>query len=190
MRIIAGAARGRRLASLKGLQTRPTADRVREAMFSLLFSRMGSFADKTVLDMFAGSGALALEALSRGAARAWLVEKSANALQTIEKNLLSCRYSDHAEIIRRDLWRVLPALQAAGPFDLVFSDPPYGEGLAERALQAIVSHGLLTPGGLACIETGADEVLPDHLETLVRVERRRYGSTALHLYHLEQQDTP
>ena len=182
MRIIAGSARGRRLSSIKGEQTRPTADRVREALFSILFSRLGSLEDKTVLDMFAGSGALTIEALSRGASHGWLVEKSPLALQTLQNNLICCSFLDHAEVIRGDLWKVISRVKSAAPFDLIFIDPPYNRGLALKALEVVANTGLLAAEGITTAETDAAEKLPDRLDSLVRIEQRRYGSTTLHFY--------
>ncbi|MDT8440786.1 MAG: 16S rRNA (guanine(966)-N(2))-methyltransferase RsmD [Desulfuromonadales bacterium] len=189
MRIIAGRLRGRRLTASRGMHTRPTADRVREALFSILYSRLGSFAGIKVLDMFAGSGALAIEALSRGARRAWLVEKSTEALRALEKNLISCDCSEDAEVVGRDLWQALPTLRVNGPYGLIFVDPPYEQGLAARALTAIIEFGLLADAGIACIETATSESLPEHLDRLSCFARRRYGSTTVHLYGIVPKET-
>jgi 16S rRNA (guanine966-N2)-methyltransferase len=188
MRIIAGAARGRRLTTLKGQNTRPTTDRVREALFSILYSNIGGLDGKRVLDLFAGSGALAIEALSRGASHAWLVEKSPQALQIIQKNLQSCRYSEDADIINMDAWQALNTLKATAPFDLIFIDPPYRKGLALQALEMVETEGLLSDNGIVCVETAATESLPEQTTHLWRYDHRRYGSTALHFYSQPRQE--
>lgn len=188
MRIIAGKLRGRRLVTPPGGRTRPTADRVREALFSILYSRLGTFAGINVLDMFAGSGALSIEAWSRGAGRIRLVETSTEALQAIENNLISCGCSDDAEVVGRDLWQELPSLRSNGPFELIFADPPYGQGLAARALEAIDRFHLLADEGIACIETASAEELPNRQGDLACWSRRRYGSTTVHLYQREPQE--
>lgn len=190
MRVIAGSARGRRLAGLKGNQTRPTADRVREALFSILFSALGPLTDKKVLDLFSGSGALAIEALSRGAGHAWLVEKAPPALAVLKKNLQLCRFTDRATILNQDVRRAVGRLETEAPYDLIFADPPYGVGLAEEALDLIAGHGLLAPDGVACFETDSGHQLPDRSGELVCRERRRYGSaTMLHVYTRNREET-
>src|SRR5512139_301286 len=118
MRVIGGSARGRQLASFSGRDIRPTPDRVREALFSILYSKRGPLTGCTVLDLFAGSGALGIEALSRGARHVWFVDRSPQAIATIRQNLKRCRMADHATVITVDLRGALPELTAAGPFDV------------------------------------------------------------------------
>lgn len=182
MRVIAGSARGRRLAAFGGTSVRPTPDRVREALFSILQSRLGSFQGLQVLDLFAGSGALAIEALSRGAAAACLVEQAADASRIIRENLALCRLVDRAELQARDVWTALPTLGTAGPYDLIFLDPPYSKGLAERAVTEVAALDLLAPDGILCAETAADEILPDQAGRLQRCDHRRYGTVMISLY--------
>jgi 16S rRNA (guanine966-N2)-methyltransferase len=149
VRIIAGKWRGRPIVAPAGQATRPTSDRTREALFSMLASRLGSFEGLAVADLFAGSGALGLEALSRGAARCTFVETDRNAIDVIRRNLAACGVE--AEIL------AVPAEQAriSGPLDLAFLDPPYRSGLAAAALP----HLALAPGGYASVETARDESL-------------------------------
>ena len=147
MRIIAGRWRGRKLVTPPGPATRPTSDRAREALFSMLASRIGSFEGLRVADLFAGSGALGLEALSRGAAHCVFVDKDRAATEAIRANLAALGASGE----------VLPGaaehIRVPGPLDLAFLDPPYGSGLASAALERLP----LAPGGLASVETGRDE---------------------------------
>lgn len=185
MRVISGTARGRRLASIAGRQIRPTADRVREALFSILFSRTGSLAGHKVLDLFAGSGALGIEALSRGAAHAWFVDSYRDAVGTVRDNLERCGLMPSATIVARDVWKALPGLATAGPFDIIFADPPYGCEQVAKLLEGIDQHGLLTSEGLLCLETAATDQVPTQIGTLRLFDQRRYGSSMLHLYSKE-----
>ena len=181
MRVIAGTSRGRRLTMFEGNDVRPTPDRVREALFSILQSKLGSFAGLRVLDLFAGSGALAIEALSRGAASACLVEKATSSAKIICENLDRCQLSNKANVIIREAMQVLPGLDP-NSFDLVFLDPPYGQELAKRALVEADRLGLLSEDGIVCAETGADEILPEAVGQLQRIDQRRYGTIMISFY--------
>ncbi len=185
MRVIAGTSRGRRLATIIGRNIRPTSDRVREALFSILQSKLGTFAGLKVLDLFAGSGALAIEALSRGAASAVLVEKAPESGRIIRENLKLCNFSAKSELFIGDVWQALAQFKDKG-FNLIFLDPPYGQGLADRALAEIEKLELLGKNGILCAETGADEVLPESVGQLQRIDQRRYGTTMINFYFMEQ----
>ncbi len=152
MRIIAGRWRSRTLVTAAGDTTRPTADRTRETLFSMLTSRLGDFADLTVLDLFAGSGALAFEALSRGAARAFLAESDPQARAAIAAN--SKALGADARLIGHDATR-LPAASAVA--DVVFLDPPYGQGLVAAALKSASAGGWIAPHSWISIELGRQE---------------------------------
>lgn len=149
MRIVAGRWRGRPLVAPQGQDTRPTADRVREALFSMLASRLGSFEGLQVADLFAGSGALGLEALSRGAAHCVFVENDRRAVEAIRSNIAALSASGEV-LARRAEHCALPA-----PADLVFLDPPYGSGLAPAALAKLT----VAPGGWVSVETGRGEAV-------------------------------
>lgn len=185
MRVIAGTSRGRRLSAFEGRDVRPTPDRVREALFSILQSKLGSFSGIRVLDLFAGSGALAIEALSRGADSACLVEKAQESIRIVRENLERCQMDDRAELIKGDAWKILPTF-AAGSFDLVFVDPPYGQGLAGRALIEVDALKLLDDDGILCAETGSGEVLPESVGQLHRIDQRRYGTIMINFYSIHQ----
>ncbi len=182
MRVIGGTWGGRRLLGPpRGAETRPTSDRVREAVFSLLGGRC---VGARVLDLFAGTGAMGIEALSRGALHATFVELDRGLCQTVETNLDNLE-ADRAlhTIVRRDVRRALPKLQ--GPFDLVFVDPPYGHLLEREALVGLSLPGLLAPDALVVVEhSSRDEVtLPAAaLETLDLADHRAYGDTAVSLF--------
>jgi 16S rRNA (guanine966-N2)-methyltransferase len=147
MRIIAGRWRGRPLAAPPGAATRPTADRTREALFSMLASRIGSFEDLRVADIFAGTGALGLEALSRGAGSCVFVERDRDAVAALKTNI--ARLDAQGTDVRAQAAEGF----AGGPFDIVFLDPPYGSGLGQKVLPRLA----LDPGAWASIETGATE---------------------------------
>ena len=181
MRVIAGTSRGRRLATFAGRNVRPTPDRVREALFSILRSKIGSFSGIRVLDLFAGSGALAIEALSRGAASALLVDQAPESIRIIRENLERCLLADRASVLACDAWQALQGL-SAGAFDLVFIDPPYGRGLAERAVIEAGRLELLSEKGVLCVETAAGEPLPESAGALYSIDRRRYGSIMINFY--------
>ncbi len=154
MRIIAGDWRGRVLRAPVGDATRPTADRTREALFSMLASRLGNFEELRVADLFAGTGALGLEALSRGAARCTFVEQDRAAIASLRANADALKAGDRADI------RAQSALSPLmGPFDLVMLDPPYDSGLGQKALAGLVTRGAIAPGTWVSLETGAREAV-------------------------------
>jgi 16S rRNA (guanine966-N2)-methyltransferase len=160
MRIIAGALRGRRLVAPEVHSTRPTADRTRQAIFNVLEHAAWArpIEGARVADLFAGSGALGLEALSRGAASCLFVESARPAADAIERNLQDLGCADRARLIRGDARRGLP--REAGPFDLVFLDPPYGKGLDLAALAA-APPGWLAPQATVVIERAAADPAPE-----------------------------
>lgn len=151
MRIIAGTWRGRPIEGPPGMATRPTADRVRETLFSMLASRLGSFEDLRVADLFAGSGALGLEALSRGAASATFVESDSRAAATIRRN------AEELGAGIQLLGGSALALPRSDPFDLVFADPPYAPGSGSAAVAAVTKAGWLSRGGWMSVETARDD---------------------------------
>lgn len=152
MRIIAGTWRGRPLASPAGDTTRPTADRTREALFSMLASRVGSFEGLAVLDLFAGSGALGLEALSRGAARCTFVEQDRAALTALRANVT--KLGADADIRAQSVMALGPA---AAPYDIILADPPYGTGAGAVALDKLARLGWIVPTAWISVETARDE---------------------------------
>lgn len=180
MRIITGTARGCRLKAPKGMRTRPTSDRIKESLFSIL----GSFVQgKEVLDLFAGTGSLGLEALSRGAAHAVFVDRAT--VDILRDNAEHTRLSGQSEILRGDVFSILPKLKNEGrSFQLIFCDPPYHEGLWENVLEWIDGSGILSPGGLLITEHGGDEFLPEgELCSLSCIREVRYGHTsAIHIF--------
>lgn len=169
MRVIAGSARGIPLKAPVGMDTRPTVDKVKEAVFgSLQFSLPGS----RVLDLFAGSGALGIEALSRGAAAAVLVEKQAAAMAVIRQNLRAARCEAGATLLQMDYLAALSRLRE--PFSFIFLDPPYAAGFYYPAIRAIRERELLAPGGRIVAEHDGSLEIP---EGFSEARRKKYGKT-------------
>jgi 16S rRNA (guanine966-N2)-methyltransferase len=178
MRIVGGRLRGRALAAPKSQAIRPTADRLREALFNILVHAYGDpVSGARVLDLFAGTGALGLEALSRGADFALFIDDSAEARALVRENVAALGLGGVSRIFRRNAVK-LGAAHPLPPFSLAFLDPPYGRALAEGALAAARAGGWLTAGALAVVEEAADAVFaaPAGFDEL---ERRRYDDTAL-----------
>lgn len=195
MRIIAGEFRGRRLDAPKGDGTRPTTDRVRESLMSAIHSARGGFAGARVLDAFAGSGALGMEALSRGAVSAVFCERDRGAADVIERNMRTLGLNrDTARLMRGDVLKRLPAPMAGAPFDLVFLDPPYALGAAEvfGLLGRLDAAGSLAGDVLASYEhDGADDAAVEALAVEWGwdiVSHRRFGDTAVDFLERSVQD--
>jgi 16S rRNA (guanine966-N2)-methyltransferase len=155
MRIIAGLCRGRPIIAPKGDTTRPTADRTREALFSMLTSRLGSFEDLRVLDLFAGSGALGLEALSRGAASCTFVEQDGAALDCLRSNIVNLGVKG-ADVRAQSVMALGPAL---APCDLILLDPPYGSSAGTVALERLLRLGWIARSALVSVETASRETV-------------------------------
>jgi 16S rRNA (guanine966-N2)-methyltransferase len=155
MRIIAGEWRGRPLEAPPGYATRPTADRVRETLFSMLASRLGSFEELRVADLFAGSGALGFEALSRGAAHTTFVESNAAAAAAIRRNAATLGAADRSDIVSGSAL----SLPRRGPFDLVFADPPYAPGAGSEIVRFVLDADWLARGGWMSVETSRDHAV-------------------------------
>lgn len=178
MRVITGSARGRRLKELEGRETRPTTDRVKEGMFSILqFDIEG----RRVLDLFAGTGQLGIEALSRGAASAVFVDRRKDALNLIRENLKTTGLSGRAQVVAGDSVEYLKTLRER--FDLIFLDPPYESGLLEPALDQIAGLDILSPHGILVAEHPADRTLPALLPPYFIHRTYRYGKIGLTVYH-------
>jgi 16S rRNA (guanine966-N2)-methyltransferase len=179
MRIVGGTLRGRQIAAPRHEGLRPTSDRVREALFNILEHGIADFAlsGARVIDLFAGTGALGLEALSRGAAFCLFVEDSAEARALIRANIETLALTGATRIFRRSATDLGPAGSMA-PFNLAMLDPPYGEELGEQALASLASGGWLAPGAVVVLEerAGTDITWPDQF---TEIDRRRYGDTAI-----------
>ena len=179
MRVISGKLKGKRLFTLKGMDLRPTSDRVKEAIFDIL---QNSIPGQKVLDLFAGTGAMGIEALSRGAKKAVFVEGSRRSLTVLYKNLEVCRLQGQAEVLSREVEAGIKILSGRGEtFDLIFLDPPYGKGLAREALRDLSGRSILTSEALIVAEHSPAENLDD-IPSLERIDQRRYGSTLVSFF--------
>lgn len=179
MRVIAGEWRGRKLVAPKGEATRPTADRTRETLFSMLASRLGSFEDLAVADLFAGSGALGLEALSRGAAQCLFVEQEDAALKAIRANIVALDARMRSEVRAGSVMTLGPVDSAR---DLILLDPPYGTGAGAVALDRLLRLGWIGEATWIALETGADETVV--IKGLSIDAERRVGKAKLTLLRL------
>lgn len=180
MRIVAGQWRGRKLVAPEGDATRPTADRVRETLFSMLVSRLGSFEGLAVADLFAGSGALGLEALSRGAASCVFVEQHAPALRALRTNIANMRAQAQSDVRATSVMALGPA---KAPLDLVLLDPPYGTGAGAVALEKLARLGWLSKASWVSLETAADE--EPRARGFEAVVERRVGKARVTLLRLK-----
>lgn len=183
-RIIAGVHGGRKLSAPAGAQTRPTSDRVREAFFSTLDS-MTDLSGARFVDLFAGSGAVGLEALSRGASATLLVESDSKAAKTIRDNIVALRLDQAARLVNAKVAQVLAAEPEGGPYDVVFADPPYAMGDDEvtELQQALVDHGWLAPGAVVVLERSTRTAVRGTpltwVDGITADRSKRYGETTL-----------
>ena len=177
MRVITGTARGRKLGQLQGMDTRPTTDQVKESIFNIIqFDIEG----RRVLDLFAGTGQLGIEALSRGAAECVFIDRRPDAVRLIQENLALCKLAGRARVRQGD---ALPYLRSGEKFDLVFLDPPYASGLLEQALTDIAAFDICRQHGIIVAESAAETVLPA-LPPPYRLYREyRYGKIKLTVFH-------
>lgn len=184
MRVTGGDLRGRALAAPEGLGTRPTSDRVREALFNLLAHHDWGFAplraDTLALDAFGGTGALGIEALSRGASEAVFFEKDRKAQNILRANIEKLKLEKRAVLLPRD---VTKPPKAHRPCDLVFLDPPYRKGLVLQALEALAAQGWIAPRALLIVETAKNEEI-EMPENYVSLLERSYGDTALSFFRM------
>jgi 16S rRNA (guanine966-N2)-methyltransferase len=192
MRVISGSARGRTLKTVKSREVRPTSDRVKESLFNVLAPRVG---DALFLDLFAGSGGVGIEALSRGARSCVFVDLSTVHLQMVAENLRNTGLFDQAELIRLEARAAITLLgRRESQFDLIFVDPPYAEGLVAKSLQEIVTNGILVSTGWVVCEHHKKDLVPDAVTAspeaggLSRFREIHFGDTVLSLYRREAQN--
>ncbi|MDK2822184.1 MAG: rRNA (guanine966-N2)-methyltransferase [Clostridia bacterium] len=180
MRVIAGMCRGKRLKSVKGLSTRPTADRVKEAVFNVLGSRI---IEAKVLDLFGGTGNIGIEALSRGAKFVYFVEKDRKAVQIIKENVTWCNFNEKVEIYPVDCFKALKILKEKNiKFNLVYLDPPYKLLIIDDLLEEIAKTDLLDVNGIIIAETAKNTELLSNFDHLNKVREDHYGDTKITYY--------
>jgi 16S rRNA (guanine(966)-N(2))-methyltransferase RsmD len=187
MRVIAGEAKGRRLKAPKGRELRPTGDRVKEALFNILPHDLSG---RKVLDLFAGTGNLSLEALSRGAEEAVLVDISRDAVQVIEENVRGLGLTARSRVLTAPVFKSVRMLaRREEKFDLIFLDPPYDKELVGETLKAIAAEGLLAESGVVVAEHSVREKVQERYGALVLADRRRYGDTQLSFFGYSKEPT-
>jgi 16S rRNA (guanine966-N2)-methyltransferase len=177
MRVIAGEAKGRRLKGPRGSETRPTSDKVKEALLSILGDRIK---DARVLDLFAGSGGVGIEALSRGATHVDFVEVDEAISGILEQNLTACGFGHRASVYRMDAFRFIKQIHR--PYDLVFADPPYHAWQLKKLLPVLGQGDMISPDGLAVVEHFHKIRLPKEIGNFVTVRSYEYGDTVLTIY--------
>jgi 16S rRNA (guanine(966)-N(2))-methyltransferase RsmD len=178
MRVIAGEAKGRRLFSVAGESTRPITDRVKEALFNILADRVTG---SRFLDLFAGTGGVGIEALSRGAGEATFIERRERAVMTIRRNLQVTRLAERARALRRDVFKFITSYSGEA-YDIIYVAPPQYKGLWARTLRALDGSPLLAPGTLVVAQIHPKEFESLDLTQLVLADQRKYGSTLLCFY--------
>lgn len=177
MRIIAGEYKGRKLNTPPDYSVRPTTDKVKEALFSILTNKIWG---SRVLDLFAGTGNLGIEALSRGAAECVFADSSRESIRLIRENIAHCKAEEGAEVAAGDFKKVL--LNETEPFDIILLDPPYDKGLLDDCFKIIAERELLEEDGVIVAEHRKEEVLPDEFHGFEKVKERRYGTVILSIY--------
>lgn len=179
MRVITGSQRGKRLVAPDGIDVRPTVDRVKEGVFSAIqFDIEG----RKVLDLFAGSGQLGIEALSRGAGYAVFVDNFARSLECVRKNLAACGFDGRASVVNSD-WEAY-LMRCTERFDIVFLDPPYHKGLVEKAAEKLFCK--TSDAAILVCETASDEELPEQMSGFEAVKKYRYGKVSVTVYRKQQ----
>ena len=180
MRIIAGEARSRKLKTRKGFETRPTLANVKEALFSIIAPHLE---ESIFLDLFSGSGNIALEALSRGAKRAVMIEKNAEALRFIIENVNTLGYQDRCRAYKNDVFRAIEILARKGEkFNIIFMDPPYQDNVCTKVLEQIDNCGILEEEGIIICEHHAFEDMADQVGSFQKVDERRYQKKVITFY--------
>jgi len=175
LRIIGGDLKGRRIVTVRGSMTRPTADRLREAIFNILYTRVQG---SVVLDVFAGTGAMGIEALSRGAEYAVFVDNNKNASSVIKKNITSCEIEDKTTIIKRDALKRLDWIKSIKPwFNIVFMDPPYNRNFIKPSLESLVKSQLLKQKAYIIIEHSYSEIISEEIKAFTTIDQRKYGKS-------------
>lgn len=183
MRVVAGKAKGRRLKSLKGENTRPTSDKVKESLFSILG---GLVMNAKILDLFAGTGSLGIEALSRGAEYAVFIDNDRNSVRVINENLNQCGFFEQALVIKKDVCSALVRLSVEERgFDLVFLDPPYDTDWAEPVLDLVVEHHLLAEEALVIVESGKENEINPETPHLTKRREAVYGNSKLTFFDIK-----
>ncbi|WP_462409164.1 16S rRNA (guanine(966)-N(2))-methyltransferase RsmD [Neobacillus sp. Marseille-QA0830] len=180
MRVVAGICKGRPLKAVPGNTTRPTTDKVKEAIFNMI----GPYFEGGMgLDLFAGSGGLGIEALSRGLERVIFIDRDAKAISIIHENIKNCRFEEKAEVFRNDADRAIKAIIKRDiRFDFVFLDPPYKRQQLVQLMEKMAEQNLVNPNGIIVCEHGTDVKLPEIVESFTQIKQEQYGITAVTIF--------
>lgn len=186
MRVVSGKCKGRPLKAVPGNTTRPTTDKVKEALFNMI----GPFFNGGIaLDLFAGSGGLGIEGLSRGMEQVIFVDRDAKAIQTIHENIKSCGFEHSAEVYRNEADRALKALIKRDiSFDYIFLDPPYKLQQLTRLMEKFIEFNLVKAQGIVVCEHGKDVQLPQQVGEFIQIKHEIYGMIAISIYLFQRQD--
>lgn len=188
MRVIAGKAKGRMLIAPKGMNTRPITAKMKEALFSMWQFDIGG---ASFLDLFAGSGSMGIEAISRGAKKAVFVELNQNAVEVIKQNIKTCKFTENAVVYKDDVFRRLKWLQANQEyFDIIYLDPPFTQDdIFLPVLEAVADADILNPDGVVAIRTVKEKEMPDVMGNLTKYKLKIYGISAIHFYCIKDNET-
>ena len=178
MRIIAGKRKGLLIKTIDGDSTRPTRDMVREALFSILTNKI---VDCKFLDLFAGSGAIGIEALSRGASESYFSDINPQCIRVIKENIAKAKFENESQVYNLDYKQVLKKLRG-NKFDIIFIDPPYNKGMGVDAINLISDYDLLSDDGIVILETDTNEEVPEKIGDLEVYNNKRYGRNILNLF--------
>lgn len=184
MRVISGEARGIRLTALKGDNTRPTSDKVKESIYNIINPYIY---DARFLDLFSGTGNMGLEAVSRGAEKAVLVEKHRPCFKIIQDNITKTRLGDRVELLKSDVYTAIKRLSSENEkFDIIFMDPPYSKDLVRPCLEGISNGNLLDDDGIIIIEHDTKDLIEDKIGNLVKYREKKYGNTMISFFSKEE----
>ncbi|QXM05876.1 16S rRNA (guanine(966)-N(2))-methyltransferase RsmD [Crassaminicella indica] len=183
MRVIAGISRGMKLKSPKGLNTRPTTDRVKEAIFSMINPYI---IDSVVLDLFSGTGSIGIEALSRGAEKAYFVDNNKNSIHVIKENIAYTKFSEKSTVLFCDAQKAIKELcLGANKIDIIFMDPPYLKNLILPTINKIEAQGILNDDGIIVVEHDIKDSLPKEIGKFIKIKEKKYGNTLITIYSEE-----
>lgn len=182
MRIVAGSKRGLKLNTIESDSTRPTKDMVREALFSIILEYIPN---STVLDLFAGSGAIGIEALSRGASKCYFSDNNPECIKVIKDNLTKASFLNQSETYKLDYLDMIDKVRNVS-FDVIYIDPPYNLGLGIKAIERISSYDLLKKNGILVFETDTGELAPDEIGVFTKIKSKKYGRNFLSFYERKE----
>ncbi|TCO78992.1 16S rRNA (guanine(966)-N(2))-methyltransferase RsmD [Marinisporobacter balticus] len=180
MRVIAGLVKGMKLKSPKGLETRPTTDRVKESIFSMINPYI---IDSIILDLFAGTGGLGIEALSRGAQKVYFIDSNKNSIEVIKENVKQAGFEQESIILFREVQKAIKECSLSeNKVDVIFMDPPYLKGFIVPCIHAINTEEILNEEGIIVVEHDLKDLLPDQIGRFIKVKEKKYGNTRITIY--------